>query len=249
MHHSLGSWKTTLLYFFSWNFKWFGQKEPIKMQILDFLVVTWKFTNFLLLLYFDIFYFFTFNLKKNWFVVSKLTTIWWILKWVFEILKIFTWICSFCAKYITFDKYKTRGVIFHDTKERCKIWRNADLLFGKWREEYDKSSPVHVKVLKLGLWWDPRKVKKLWAWNLQSSYVSWQWRMMQNLKKNWLVTDMRNLTDFEPSKSPKHLHFNELLLNKLYNIWTKKVQRSYVRWLLCFQKWHEELGKFSQAEK
>ena len=26
------SWEITLLYFFSWNFKWFGQKEPIKMQ-------------------------------------------------------------------------------------------------------------------------------------------------------------------------------------------------------------------------
>ena len=35
------------------------------MQILDFQVVTWKFTNFLLLLYFDIFYFFTFDLKKK----------------------------------------------------------------------------------------------------------------------------------------------------------------------------------------
>ena len=32
LHHSSVSWETTLLYFFSWNFISFGQKEPIKMQ-------------------------------------------------------------------------------------------------------------------------------------------------------------------------------------------------------------------------
>ena len=30
------------------------------------------------------------NLKKNWFVVSKMTLIWWILTWALEIHKIFT---------------------------------------------------------------------------------------------------------------------------------------------------------------
>ena len=29
-HHSSLSWEVTLRYFFSWNFKWFGQKESIK---------------------------------------------------------------------------------------------------------------------------------------------------------------------------------------------------------------------------
>ena len=32
LHHSSVSWEITLLYFFSWNFIWFGQKEPIKVQ-------------------------------------------------------------------------------------------------------------------------------------------------------------------------------------------------------------------------
>ena len=35
--------------------------------------------------------------------------------------KICTFIGPFCAKYITFDLKKYRGVIFHDTKESCKI--------------------------------------------------------------------------------------------------------------------------------
>ena len=35
--------------------------------------------------------------------------------------KICTFSGPFCAKYITFDLKKYRGVIFHDTKESCKI--------------------------------------------------------------------------------------------------------------------------------
>ena len=38
-----------------------------------------------------------------------------------QVSKICTVICSFCAKYITFDPKKYRGVIFNDTKESCKI--------------------------------------------------------------------------------------------------------------------------------
>ena len=43
--------------------------------------------------------------------------------------------------------------------------------------------------------------------------------------------DIRNLTNFDSrTLSLKNLHFNGLLLTKLYNVWAKKVQRSYV-WL------------------
>ena len=34
-------------------------------------------------------------------------------------------------KYIVFELKKYRGVIFDDTKERCKIWRKTDLWFDK----------------------------------------------------------------------------------------------------------------------
>ena len=67
------------------------------------------------------------NLKKNWFVVSKMRRSWWILTWALEILKISTFIGSFCAKYITSNLKKYIGVIFHDTEEWCKIWRKTDL--------------------------------------------------------------------------------------------------------------------------
>ena len=39
-------------------------------------------------------------------------------------------------------------------------------------------------------------------------------------------------------KSLKNLHFNGLLLNKVYNVWAKKVQRSYVseEWCKIWRK-------------
>ena len=65
------------------------------------------------------------------------------------------WLVLFCVNYITFDLKKYRGVIFHDTAEWCKIWAKTELWFGKWHEEYGKFSPEHLKISKLGLWWDP----------------------------------------------------------------------------------------------
>ena len=72
-----------------------------------------------------------------------------------KVSKTCTFICFYCAKYLMFDLKKYRGVIFHDTEEWCKIWRKTDLLLGKWHEEFCKFSPEHLKVSKLGLWWDP----------------------------------------------------------------------------------------------
>ena len=43
----------------------------------------------------------------------------------------------------------------HDTEEWCKIWRKTDLWFRKLHEEFGKFLPEHLKVSKLGLWWDP----------------------------------------------------------------------------------------------
>ena len=77
-----------------------------------------------------------------------MTRIWSILTWVHEILKISTLIGSFCAKHITFDLTKYRGVIFHDTEKWSKIWRKTGSWFEKWHEEYGKFSPEHLESLK-----------------------------------------------------------------------------------------------------
>ena len=70
------------------------------------------------------------------------------------------------------------------------------------------------------------KVKNVWVQNLQGSYLSWQWRMMQNLKRNWLVSSKLTWGVWRilarALENLKNLHFNGLLLTKAYNVWTKK---------------------------
>ena len=153
-----------------------------------------------------------------------------------KVFKTCTFICSYCAKYLMFDLKKYRGVIFHDTEGWCKIWRKTDLWFGKWHEEYGKFSPEHLKVSKLGLWWDPlipsRRSMSLKF--TQRSYASWHWRMMQNLKRNWFVISKLTwgiwLILTRALESLKNFHFNGLFLNKIYIVWAKKVQSSYLLW-------------------
>ena len=135
----------------------------------------------------------------------------------------------FCAKRITFDLKKYRGIIFHDTEESCNIWRTNDLWFGKWYEELGKFSPEHLKVSKLGLRWDPF----VQSWECMSLKFTWELCVMAmknnaNLKRNWLVSS--KLTRVwriwwvlpRALEHLKNVHFNELLLTKVYNVWAKK---------------------------
>ena len=135
----------------------------------------------------------------------------------------------FWPKYM-FELKKYKGVMFDDTKYWCKVWRKTDLQ--KWHEKYSKFSPKRVRKSKN---WDfdgilLSKVENVWTWNLQVSYVPWQWRM----KQNWLVSSkliwgiLGILT--RALKNLKNLHFIGLLLTKAYNVWDKKVQMSYIWW-------------------
>ena len=64
--------------------------------------------------------------------------------------------------------------------------------------------------------------------------MSWQWRITQNLKRNWLVSSKltwgiwRILT--QTLKNLKNLHFNGLLLPKYIMFELRKVQRSNFWW-------------------
>ena len=141
--------------------------------------------------------------------------------------------------------------MFDCTEDWCKIWRQTDLYFLKWHEEFCKYSPEHVRKSKNWVfsWVLLSKVWNMWAWNLQGSYVSWESRTTQNLKRNWLVNSKlawviwwilsRALENLE------NLHFNGLLLIIVYNVWAKKVQRSYVwlHWILMQNLKENWLGK------
>ena len=127
-----------------------------------------------------------------------------------KVSKIFFLIGSYCAKYLMFDLRKYRGIIFHDTKECCKIWRKSDLWFGKLHEEFGKFSPEHWKVSKLGIWWDPfvqsRKfisfkfIEELCVMTIKN------YRKIEEKLTCRFKIDMRNLTNFDPNtrKSPKY---------------------------------------------
>ena len=72
----------------------------------------------------------------------------------------------------------------------------------------------------------------VWAKKVQLSYVSWQWRMIQKLKRDWLVVlkltwgTSQILT--QAFESLKTLSFNWLLVTKVYIVWATQVQRSYL---------------------
>ena len=115
--------------------------------------------------------------------------------------KIFTLMGSFWAKYILFELKKYRGVIFHDIEEWCKIWRKTDLLLGKWHEEFGKFSPEHLKVSKLGLWWDPF-VQSRKCLSLKFTEELYVMTMKNDAKFEEELTchfkiDMRNLKNFD----------------------------------------------------
>ena len=60
--------------------------------------------------------------NEEWRKVWRKTNSWWILLQAKASLKICTLMCYFCRKYIMSEPKKTRGVMWQDTEERCKIW-------------------------------------------------------------------------------------------------------------------------------
>ena len=95
--------------------------------------------------------------------------------------KNFTSMSYFCPKYLRFELQKYRRVIFHDTEQWCKIWINPDLVVSKmtWRIGW-----TFIRALKSLF------LAKVYVsvGKLQRNYVSWHWRVLQNLKENWVVT-------------------------------------------------------------
>ena len=54
----------------------------------------------------------------------------------------------------------------------------------------------------------------------------------------WFEKRYEKLDKFWPNTQKYwSLHFNEFLLSKVYNAWTKKLQRSYVLWHICVMCW------------
>ena len=56
---------------------------------------------------------------------------------------------SFNPKLKKYELKIHRGVICHDNEELRKIWRETDLSFQSWHEEFDEFWPEHLKVSKI----------------------------------------------------------------------------------------------------
>ena len=68
-----------------------------------------------------------------------------------------------------------RGVMLDGTENWCKIWRKTDFCLKK----------IFVYRLINSNFILESKMAEL---NLQESFVSWQWRMIPNLNRNWHVS-------------------------------------------------------------
>ena len=120
-----------------------------------------------------------------------------------KVSKICTFICSYCTKYLMFDLKNYREVLFHDIDEWYKIWRKTDLWFGKWHDKYGKFLPEHLKVSKLGLWWN-LLIQSRKSMSLKFTEELCVITMKNDAKfEEELICrfkfDMRNLINFNPS--------------------------------------------------
>ena len=87
------------------------------------------------------------------------------------------------------------GVMCHDNEEWFKIGRGLDLSIQNWYEEFCKFWVEHLKMLKtctlIGCFW--RKYIMFELKKVQTSYVWVRWKLMQNLRENWLVVSKTTL--------------------------------------------------------
>ena len=100
-----------------------------------------------------------------------------------------TLMAYFCLKLKIYELKIYRWVMCHDNEEWCKNWSGIDFSVQNWHEEFEKFWPEHSKISKIctlmGCFWPTYIVFELKK--VQRSYIWWRWRLMQNLKENWLV--------------------------------------------------------------
>ena len=115
-------------------------------------------------------------------------------------------------KNTTFGKESTR--CFKISKSSCLAWVLKSL------------TDFHFNGLLLS------KVWIAWAKKVQRSCLSWHWRVMQNLKKNWLVAWKMTWGILQIfTRALESVKIGTLIfLSKVENVWASNLQRSCVSW-------------------
>ena len=139
--------------------------------------------------------------------------------------KLFTLMSSSWAKYTLSELEMYRGVFFHDTQERYKIWRKIDLLLQNWHKEIEKFWPEHWKVSNIftlmGSFWakyilvEPEKYRGIIFLDNEEWWKFGEESTCRFQNRFW-------------TGALKKLHFNVLFLTRVCNVWAKKVQTSCV---------------------
>ena len=137
--------------------------------------------------------------------------------------------------------HKVPHVILETTSHfffKLRSWEITFLYFFSWNFIlFWRREPIRVPNFRLSI--SPNlyldrllllKVYKISAKKVQRSCVSWHWRLMQNLKKNWFVSKLTKIwwIFIRALKSLKNLHFDWFLAWKVCNVWSKKVQSGYL---------------------
>ena len=106
-----------------------------------------------------------------------------------KVLKIYTLLGCFWPKYIMFDLKSTEELYFMTLE--CDAKFEEKLTCGLEHDMRNLAN-VHQSTRNSEIWdfhWILLyKVEKVWGWDLWGSYMLWLWRMIQNLKRNWLVS-------------------------------------------------------------
>ena len=131
------------------------------------------------------------NLKKNLLVVSKMIWgIWRIFMQALKSLEIGTLMGSFCPNYIKVWAKTSTAELYVMTLENdakfeveltCRLKNDMRKLVNFDLSTWNKSQNLHFDGVLMS------KVYKEWVKKLQRSNMSWDWKVMSNLKKNLRV--------------------------------------------------------------
>ena len=204
---------------FSWDFVWFRQKEPIKVQNFRLSAAHLKFHQICTLIGSSCWKYVKFQPKS----IEDLSLI--AMKidakcggkliccfkndenFVNFHLRIrnsqnfyFQWFLL-CKVYKTWPKKLQRSYILWHWRV-MQIWKTG-LWFWKWHDKYGRFSPEYLKVSELGIWWDPFIQSRKYS-SLNFTEELCVMTMKNDVKFEEELTcrfkiDMRNLTNFDPS--------------------------------------------------
>ena len=122
--------------------------------------------------------------------------------------------------------FKTKNQFFLQILHHSSVsWDITTMYLFSWNFIYfQQKEPIKVQIRTLVYSFCKNHIK-LQLKKVQKTYLSWHWRVMQSLKKNWLVVS--NMTwgiwgSFtQPLKSP-NISLWWTILSKVYEVWAKK---------------------------